>query len=153
MIKLPACNVYTIINDACMIMVAEKWIQLQYPFTRNTIADTLQDIQDGKLYQELLKPGGFLSVPEHTGLILCSDGVQLFKSSNQSFWPVLLAVTSLPPGIRMNAENLILAGVWQGTGKPPIQAVLSEVLEKIDKIYTSGIPVQSLHYSGVKNMS
>lgn len=45
-------------------------------------------------------------------------------------WPVLLAVTSLPPGIRMNAENLILAGVWQGPVKPPMKLVLGPVIEK-----------------------
>lgn len=98
----------------------EKWQQLQYPFTRKVIQDRLQDIQDGNLYRELMQPGGFLAVPENTGLILCSDGVQLFKSSKQAFWSVLLTVTSLPPGIRMNAENIILAGVWQGPVKPPM---------------------------------
>ena len=62
-----------------------------------------------KEYENLSTPGGFLSVPEHTGLILCADGVQLFKSAKHSIWPILLAVTSLPPSIRMDAENFILA--------------------------------------------
>ena len=48
---------------------------------------------------QLMQPGGFLTVPENTGLILCSDCVQLFKSSKPAFWPVSLRVTSLPPGI------------------------------------------------------
>lgn len=98
------------------------------------------------------KPGGFLSLPENTGLILCSDGVQLFKSSNQSFWPILLAVTSLPPGIRMNAENLILAGVWQGTVKPPMDIILGHVLQKISRINTSGIPVHIPNLGRQKNV-
>ena len=34
-------------------------------------------------YAQLMKPGGFLSFPEHTGLILCCDGVPLFKSSGK----------------------------------------------------------------------
>ena len=112
--------------------------------------DTLQDVQDGKLYQDLMKPGGFLSCSENTGLILCSDGVQLFKSSNQSFWPILLAVTNLPPGIRMNAENLVLAGVWQGSGKPPMKIIISKVLQKINQLQSTGIAVHSEHFSGVK---
>ena len=29
-----------------------------------------QDIQDGEAYMELSKPGGFLAVPGHTGLIV-----------------------------------------------------------------------------------
>ena len=58
-----------------------------------------------------MQPGGFLTVSENTRLTLCSDGVQLFKTSKQAFWPVLLTVTSLPPEIRMNAENIILTGV------------------------------------------
>lgn len=52
----------------------------------------------------------------------------------------------------MNAENLILAGVWQGTAKPPMKAILRKVLEKIDHLYTEGICVRSSHYKGVKNI-
>lgn len=55
----------------------EKLQQLQYPFTRKVIQDRLQDIQDGNLYQELIQPEGFLTVPENTRLTLCSDGNQL----------------------------------------------------------------------------
>ncbi len=121
----------------------EKWEQLQYPFSRNSSPGSIHDIQDGKLYRELQKPDGFLTVPENTGLILCTDGVQLFKSSNQSFWPVLLAVTSLPPGIRMNAENLILAGVWQGPVKPPMKIILDPVIEKLQQLEVHGVTFQS----------
>ena len=101
------------------------------------------DIHDGRAYQKLSKPGGFLTVPEHTGLVLCADGVQLFKSSKQTVWPILLAVTNLPPGIRMNAENLILAGIWQGPIKPPMSLVLPPVLEKINHLKANGIVVQT----------
>ena len=100
----------------------------------------VQDIQDGEAYKEHQKPGGFFTVRENTGLILCCDGVQLFKSSTQAFWPILLAATSLPPGIRINAENLILAGVWQGHTKPPMNIILGQVLDKLEHINTHGIP-------------
>ena len=126
-----------------LFVVSDKWDQLQYPFTRERIDGKLQDIQDGEAYKELSKPGGFLAVPEHTGLIMCSDGVQLFKSSKQSIWPILLTVTSLPPGIRMNSENIILAGIWQGPIKPPMELILSPVLDKISDIKTTGITVST----------
>lgn len=103
------------------------------------IPGRLQDIQDGKLYIEHMQHGGFLTIPENTGLILCSDGIQLFKSSKQAIWPVLLLVTSLPPGIRMNMENVIVAGLWQGPTKPPMNVILAPVLEKIQHLRTHGI--------------
>ena len=59
----------------------ENWDLVQYPFTRGTNAGYLQDIHDTKKYKKLSRPGKFLSVPEHTGLILSTDGVPLFKSS------------------------------------------------------------------------
>ena len=83
-------------------------------------------------------------------IILCCDGVQLFKSLNQSFWPIISAITNLAPDIRMNAENLILAGVWQGTGKPPMKVILSTVLVKINQLYTKGVHIQSSQFSGKK---
>ena len=70
----------------CLVFVltADKWDLLQYPFTRNVMDGKIQDVQDGEEYLKLTEPGGFLIVPEHTGLILCSDGVQLFHSAKQS---------------------------------------------------------------------
>ena len=41
----------------------------------------------------------------------------------------------------MNAENIILAGVWQGPVKPPMNVILTPVLEKIRELNISGIPV------------
>lgn len=69
--------------DNCSNISAENWDVVQYPFTRNYIPNCIQDIQDGSEYRKLMQPGQFLSVPEHTGLVLCSDGVPLFKSSGR----------------------------------------------------------------------
>ena len=56
-----------------------NWDLLQYQFscTKPTSGKSY-DIQDGKLYHQLSQLSGFLSIPEHTGLILCADGVPLF---------------------------------------------------------------------------
>ena len=61
----------------------EHWDALQYPFNRQTHPTSYEDIQDGEEYARLMQAGGFLSVAEHTGLILCSDSVPLFKSSGR----------------------------------------------------------------------
>ena len=59
----------------------EHWDALQYPFNRQTHPTCMKDIhEDSEEYARLMQPGGFLSVP---GLILCSDGVPLFKSSGR----------------------------------------------------------------------
>ena len=50
----------------------------------------IHDIQDGTVIKNLMKPGKFLSVPEHAGLIINTDGVQIFNSAKHSVWPVYL---------------------------------------------------------------
>ena len=92
-----------------------NWDLLQYQFScAKPISGKLYDIQGGELYHQLSQLSGFLSIPEHTGLILCADGVPVFKSSSGQLWPFYLSVTSFPLEIRMKAENLLLAGVWFG---------------------------------------
>ena len=71
------------------INLSENWDALCYPFIHISSPDTVEDIQDGSEYRKLMEPGEFLSVPEHTGLILCSDGVPLFKSSGM---PVMIRI-------------------------------------------------------------
>ena len=51
------------------------WEKLQYPFLHKSGAGMLADIHDGSVIKNLMKPGHFLSKPEHAALILNRDGV------------------------------------------------------------------------------
>ena len=64
----------------------------------------LADIHDGSVIKNLMKPGNFLSKPEHAALILNTDGVQAFNSSKHSILPVYLTVANLPPEMRMREK-------------------------------------------------
>lgn len=59
--------------------------------------------------------------------------------AGQSLWPIILCITSLPPEIRMNAEFLLLGGIWFGPVKPDMETILTPILEAINKI---DIPLQ-----------
>lgn len=119
----------------------------QYPFTRVKDSDMLQDIHDGRAMMDLMSSGNFLSVPEHTGLILCTDGVPVFKSSKGSIWPVYLMVTSIPPEHRFKVDNMIVASLWFGPTKPNMYCLLNPILESIVAIRDKGILVQSHSHS------
>lgn len=67
------------------MLCIDNWTDVQYPFTRQAIEGCIQDIHDGRRYQKMSGPGKLFSVPERTGLILCADGVLLFKSSG-NYW-------------------------------------------------------------------
>ena len=90
-----------------------------------------------------MQPGQFLSVPRHTGLILNTDGVPMFKSSKSTLWPIYLAITNLPPTIRMNLDYLLLAGVWCGPNKPSMDTVLPPILAAIRRLESDGIAVDT----------
>lgn len=91
----------------------------------------------------LMQPGKFLSVPEHTGLLLNTDGVPIFKLSKTSIWPVYLAITSLPPHVRMNCDYLLLAGIWSGPVKPDMTTLLSPVIQSCRQLQSKGISIQT----------
>lgn len=126
-----------------MCIFVEFWKDLQYPFSRVAKPGFICDIQDGKLYKNLQKPGKFLSYPEHTGLVLNTDGVAIFKSSKHSLWPVYLSITSLPPELRMRKDFILLAGVWCGPSKPDLNAILKPTLEDIHQLNSLGIDVST----------
>ena len=128
-------------NPSSLLSCAANWDLLKYPFTRTSELGHIGDIQDGRIYQQWSE---FLSKPEHTGLILNSDGAPIFKSASHSIWPVYLSVTSFPPKVRMNARNSILAGVWFGPSKPPMHVILDPVLQTIKEIKENGISTATI---------
>lgn len=69
-------------------------IQAQHEERNSSV---IKDVYDGKEYQ---KHRAFLSEPGNNSLLLNTDGVAMFKSSNVSLWPIWLAINELPPHIR-----------------------------------------------------
>ena len=84
---------------------------------------------------------GFLTKPENLALMLNTDGVQKLKSSSMNIWPVYLAVTNFPPHLRMNLDHIILAGIWAGAKKPPMDVLLSPVISAIASLSSKGIEI------------
>ena len=77
--------------------------------------------------------------------MLSTDGVPLFKSSSADLWPVFLVILNLPRNIRMNAQNIVLAGLWYGSKKPPMHLLLKPIIEKLDRLHTLGVAIETPH--------
>ncbi|XP_037565699.2 uncharacterized protein LOC119445491 [Dermacentor silvarum] len=66
-----------------------------------------------------------------------TDGVPLFESSNASMWPLLLMVNELP--YKQRVQNLLLAGLWFGTGKPSMNCFLTPFVKTMNELSSTGV--------------
>jgi hypothetical protein len=73
---------------------------------------------------------------------LNTDGVNLYSSSKTELWPMFLVVNELSPSIRFARENIMLAGLWQGKGKPPFKILLQSLSEEINHLSNNGLQIQ-----------
>ncbi|XP_019633234.1 PREDICTED: uncharacterized protein LOC109476669 isoform X4 [Branchiostoma belcheri] len=99
--------------------------------------DTYEDITDGLQYKKIEA----LKNPNNMSLLMNTDGVRVFKSSNYGIWPVYFTVNELPYNQRTKRENCIFAGVWFGVLKPPMIAFLEPFAEALANLQR-GIEVQ-----------
>ncbi|KAK3916377.1 Halomucin [Frankliniella fusca] len=92
--------------------------------------DNLEDIYDGKIYQEQIN-NGFLANPDNISFFMYFDGVSLFKSSKFSIWPLYLSINELKFQDRVKKENVVLAGLWFGKSKPNPNLILSPLVDQM----------------------
>lgn len=78
------------------------------------------DITDGVAYQKVVDNMSATESILNLTAIFNTDGINLYSSSKIELWPIFLAINELSPSLRFARENIILAGIWQGKGKPPI---------------------------------
>ncbi|KAK3918469.1 L-carnitine dehydrogenase [Frankliniella fusca] len=89
---------------------------LKYSQTRiKTNQMAYEDIYDGSVYKEASRQ--FFSLGNWISLMWNTDGFSIFKSSLFSVWPFYLSINELPPNLRLKKENMLLGGLWFGTGK------------------------------------
>lgn len=56
------------------------------------------------------------------------DGVNYFKSSKRSLWPIMVQINELPYRLRKN--NILICGLWEGTSKPKMNLYLQPFIEE-----------------------
>ncbi|KAI4799983.1 hypothetical protein KUCAC02_016521 [Chaenocephalus aceratus] len=101
---------------------------------------TVRDVTDGSCYRQLFEDGGFLSGPGNCNItvIANTDGLNLYQSSRVELWPIFLTINELEPQRRFSRQNIVLAGIWQGTGKPPFEQFMGAFTKEMNKLYTTG---------------
>ena len=119
-----------------ILIKPDLWGSIQENAERKTT--TITDITDGEAYLLLKKEGNFLYNKNNITLTLFTDGVPLFKSSGVSMWPVYLLINEVPRNQRFRKKNMLLWGVWQGTGKPMMTVFLKELIKDLSILYTEG---------------
>lgn len=83
---------------------------LNYRKTRSRNSETISDVMDGKVYQDISNESN-LKKDYSFSLTFNTDGVPIFKSSSFSIWPLLCHINELQPEIRKrNVFNGIV--VW-----------------------------------------
>ena len=63
--------------------ITENWDKLLHSDQTTSVPGVIKDIHDGARYKDLKKEVEIDDAVEHIELILCTDGVPLFKSSGK----------------------------------------------------------------------
>ena len=59
-----------------------------------------------------------------------------------TIWPIYIALSSLPPSIQMNKDNLIIVALWVGS-KPPMHLLLKPLKQIMKRLSTTDICFRS----------
>lgn len=105
----------------------------------------------GPLICDIYTGAGYQGPPckEHIGAFFNTDGIQPFKSSRLTIWPIFIALASLPPSIRMNRDNLVTLALWVGS-KPPMNLLLKPLKQIMKRMSSNGVCVRTS--AGMKNV-
>ena len=106
---------------------------LHYPMCSSFQDGQIHDIWNGDAINNLKQ--SFFTHPKHLGLSLSTDGIPVFKSSQDSLWPVYLIINNLPPIVHMNKENMILCCIRFGP-KPTCNEVFAPASDQHATIIT-----------------
>lgn len=72
---------------------------------------------------------------------LNTDGVNPYGRSNQSFWPMILAINEIPFKFRFKWPYLVVAGLWPSIGKPIVNVFVREMVHNLNEFSREGITI------------
>lgn len=114
---------FVIINTSAQLkrIIEVNWDSIVEYQNRKRDDKNINDISDGYILSSLNQQN---PLDIKLSLLMNTDGVQVFKSSTESLWPIQLICNFLPPNLRFNKNNIIVCGLYLGKGKPDIMSFL-----------------------------
>lgn len=94
-----------------------KELLYRYEYTANKNDDNLDDIFDGKIYNELVG-NGFFNDKRDIAFTTSCDGYQIFKQKTDDCWLFLMINNNLDPSLRVKKENLLVPFLIPGPKQP-----------------------------------
>lgn len=92
----------------------------------------VSDIYNSKIYRDAVATeGAIFAVGVNT------DGVQKFKKSANSMYPVFLQVYNLKKEIRQKPENLVIYGLYNGKSIP-IESIIEPLADEMNFVNSNG---------------
>jgi len=73
------------------------------------------------------------------GIIISTDGISPFNSSNITVWPIVIALSNLPPKVRWNKDNLVVSSLWVAERKPPMTIFFAHLRNTLKYLSERGI--------------
>ncbi|KAB0795060.1 hypothetical protein PPYR_11899 [Photinus pyralis] len=124
----------------------------ELPLSSKTLLGTPRQVNttkvgDGQFYYFGLKTGlSFVlstisEIKDKIEISFNIDGIPLFKSSNQQFWPILALVKNFK-------SKPFVVGIFSGTSKPkPLELFLNDFIEELNLIIHNGFEYNSKVYN------
>lgn len=101
-------------------------------------SDRFTDVYDGEIFKKTI---GKYSKQRILSLTLNIDGGLVADKSKQSLWPIQLYQNYLHPKIRFLPENILVAGLYYGIGKPDPFELLFPLLRDLRYLHDVGISI------------
>ena len=111
---------------------------------RTSIPGLLTDVIHGTVWRDFkgLDGSRFMSHQQNLALMMNVDWFQPFKHLPYSVGVIYLALMNLPRGERFKRENVIIAGIIPGRGKPQsLNPFLVPVVGELNELWKNGIDV------------
>lgn len=122
--------VYMPIEDQITRSVKNNWKYIKEFESSSSNADSYSDARDGEVLKNILKEYKDSDV-NILSLCLNIDGANRYKSNTVSLWPIQLSQNFLPPEIRFQTDNIIVAGLYYGKGKLNCRDYLLPLVEEL----------------------
>lgn len=96
--------------------------------------DECSDIINGNYYK-LLRDHNIIGDNDIT-IQWNTDGINTFKSSKQSIWPILVQINELP--YRVRKDNILCCSIWIASKKPPMNMFLRPFINELRRLHNEG---------------